>query len=295
MGVGDLVRRRREAWGWLDHLFRAASRYKADCGDRLAAAVSYYGFLSLFPLLLLGVSVLGFVVSDPLKSEQVLETLQRDLPGLGTTIAENLSSVAEHRRSAGVIGLAGLAWAGLGWIAMLRESLRTVWHQEQIRVNLVKRKLLDLATLAGLGVTVGLSFGIVAVGTAVFGDTLLGPVVSFALALVTDTLLFSYLFTRLPRNHRPLRRVLRGALFGAAGFAVLKVVGTVYIGRTVDSGAEVYGTFAVVVGLLIWINLVSRWTLLAAAWTVTEDDDSDVSPSGTADPYPADRSDRISA
>jgi membrane protein len=291
-----MLGRLRARWGWLDHLFRAAARYKEDCGDRLAAAVTYYGFLSLFPLLLLGVSVLGFVLAgDPLTSREVVDAMQRSLPGVGEVVSENLASVTEHRRGAGLIGLAGLTWSGLGWVSAFRESLRAVWHQDQVRVNIAKRKLLDLLTLAGLGLTLLVSLGVVAAGSALFAGTLVGPVVSLALGLVADTLLFGYLFTRLPRSNRPLRRVLRGALFGAAGFALLKGVGTFYVARTVTSGAEVYGTFAVVVGLLVWINLASRFTLFAAAWTVTGERDSDVRPSGTAEPYPQDVSGRIRA
>lgn len=304
--LGRFVEARRRAWGWFDHLALAWARYREDFGDRLAAAVSYYGFLSMFPLLLLGVSVLGFFLAgDPLRQGRVFDAITSNLPGVGDQIAENLSSVAEHRRASGLIGLAGLALSGLAWIDKLRESIRAMWHQQAEKANVVARKVRDLGVLAGLGVTVALSLGIAAIGTALTGWALARvgltdspvarvtlPVVSYALALVADTMLFTYLFFRLPRVTSPRGRVLRGALFGAAGFALLKLVGTVYIARTVRTGAEVYGTFAVVAGLLVWINLVSRFTLFAAAWTVTCDGDVDVQPSGTAntaeDPYPQD-------
>ena len=78
----------------------------------------------------------------------------------------------------------------------------------------------------------------------------------------------------------PFRRVLRGALLAAVLFEVLKRVGAIYIDRTTEN--PLYGIFAVVVGLLVWINLVSRLFLLCAAWTVTAPYDSDVEPSGTA-------------
>jgi membrane protein len=63
-------------------------------------------------------------------------------------------------------------------------------------------------------------------------------------------------------------------------FEVLKRVGAVYIERTTEN--PVYGTFAVIVGLLVWINIVSRMLLFCAAWTVTQPYDSDIEPSGTA-------------
>ena len=69
-------------------------------------------------------------------------------------------------------------------------------------------------------------------------------------------------------------------MLGAVGLEILKVVGSVLVARTTKN--PVYGAFAVVVGLLIWINLVSRFMLLTAAWTVTAPYDTDVAPSGTA-------------
>ena len=106
-------------------------------------------------------------------------------------------------------------------------------------------------------------------------------IVGIALALLVDLAVFVYLFTRLPRLNTPLKRVFKGALLGAVGLEILKVVGSILVARTTAN--PVYGAFAVVVGLLIWINLVSRFVLFTAAWTVTAPYDTDVPPSGTAD------------
>jgi membrane protein len=76
--------------------------------------------------------------------------------------------------------------------------------------------------------------------------------------------------------------VLRAALLGAAGIEVFKLLGTWLVGKTTSN--PMYGTFAVLVGLLIWINIVMRWTLFAAAWAVTAPGSSDVFPSGSAAP-----------
>lgn len=289
--------RRRAQWGWFDHAVRAWTRYREDLGDRLAAAVTYYGFLSLFPMLLLGLSILGYILAgDPDRQLKVFQSITSSLPGVGDEIVENLRTVMEHRGGAGLIGLIGLAFSGLGWIDSLREAIRAVWHQPKPKMNIVKRKAVDLVVLAGLGVTVFVSLAVGAVGAGVT-EWVLGlvgldgsglatvtlAIVAYGFAIVADTMLFAFLFYRLPGVARPKSRVFRGALFGAVGFNVLKLVGTLYIGRTVANGVEVYGTFAVVVGLLVWINLVSRFVLYSAAWTVTGHDDQDVPPSGTAD------------
>jgi membrane protein len=105
-------------------------------------------------------------------------------------------------------------------------------------------------------------------------------VLGVILGLLTSTALFLYLFWRLPKVKSPFRRIVRGALLAAVLFEVLKRVGAFYIERTTEN--PLYGSFAVVVGLLVWINIVSRMLLICAAWTVTAPYDSDIEPSGTA-------------
>ena len=110
---------------------------------------------------------------------------------------------------------------------------------------------------------------------------------AYALSAVADTVLFVYMFTRLPRVSQPFKNVLTSAVFGAVGFGVIKFAGAYYVARTTSKGEATYGAFAVVVGLLLFLNLVSRWILLTAAFAVTKPYDSDALPSGTATPEQA--------
>lgn len=287
---------------WFDHLARAASRYKRDSGDRLAAALTYYAFLSVFPLLLLALSVLGYVLArDPDLQVRALATLGKNFPGVYDGLQENLDRAMERRRAAGLVGLAGLLWAGLGWLGAMRDSLRLMWHHDLGTGNLAQKKAVDLATMLGLGVTLGLSVLITGVfaGSASWvlnrmglvdhglPTTIVTALVAFAIGVLADVALFAFLFTRLPRIDRPRRTVLRGALFAAVGFGVLKFAGRFYIAHFISAGSKVFGTFAVVAGLLVWINLFSRFVLYAAAWTVTAPYNDDASPSGTSSPEAA--------
>ena len=291
--VSDLRRRR----PGLDHVFRAWQRYQADGGDRLAAAVTYFGFLAFFPLVALAFSVLGFVVvHDPSIRDSITRQLSETLPGLiGDGPNQiNVDKIASAKASAGVIGLLGLLYAGLGWVDALRQSLRTIWHQDIKAGNIIVTKLMDVAILIGLGVAL-LASVLVTSGATTATGTLLGwlglegsltaSIVVRALAVVVaiaaDVAVFSWLFTRLPRARPSGGRILQGALLMAVLFAVLKVVGSIYLKTTTSN--PLYGTFAAVVGLLIWINLVSRLLLFTAAWTVTAPYEDDLPPSGTAD------------
>lgn len=284
--------RAREKAPFLDHLIRMYGRYQADGGDRLAAAVTFYWFLSLFPILLLAISVLGFVYGDQ-AAGKVSSGLSGYLPDqLVTTIGDTLSKA---KGKAGVIGLLGLLLSGLGWIDALREAIRSVWHQNVQAGNIVKRKLIDIVVLIGLFATIAASVLITGATTAATGyvlqllhlsDTTVAHVITQALAYllsgIADTALFLYMFTRLPKVTTPIPKVLRAAIFGAVGFEILKFAGAFYVARTTSKGEATYGTFAVVVGLLLFLNLVSRLILLTAAFAVTKPYDSDALPSGTA-------------
>jgi membrane protein len=288
-GVGGLkdrltgiLRHQRERRPWLDHLVRAYQRYKQTNGDHLAAAVTYFSFLAIFPLVLLAVSVAAFVLSrQPDQIEEIKQVIVDNVPGsLGAQLAESVDSIISNRGAIGVVGLVGVAYAGLGWIGNLRTAVQLVWSSEQVEESFVKAKLGDLLVLVGLGAGILVSIGLTAGGTAaadslvrlaglegVIGMGTLVTVVGILLGLAADTLIFAWLFVRLPRRPVRYRTALRGALFAAVGYEALKIVATFYLKQVASS--PTYGPFAGAVGLLIWIDLVSRFLLIAAAWTAT--------------------------
>ncbi|MDP9406349.1 MAG: YihY/virulence factor BrkB family protein, partial [Actinomycetota bacterium] len=285
---------------WLDHFIRAYQRFTADGGNNLAAAVTYFAFLSIFPLLAIAFAVLGYVVTVyPDAQQQVQSALQENLPGLvGEGGAIQLENIQGAARTAGVVGLLGLLYAGTGWVDALREAVRTVWHQNIQAGNVVVKKVKDVLILAGLGAVMLVSLAVSGLTTTITTQLLelvglaesgvarlllavLGP----ALALVVDTVFFIYLFTGLPKVKSPVKRVLKGAILAAVGFEVLKLFGAQLISGT--TGNPVYGSFAVVVGLLVWISYVSRLIVFASAYVVTAPYDTDVEPSGTASPQAA--------
>ncbi len=286
---------------WLDHLVRAGKRYKGDAGDRLAASLTFYAFLSLFPLVLLGVSVLGFALNGREElQDRLFTSLVSAVPGLADTFAENLDAIRENAGKTGVVALVGVLLAGLGGITALRDSLRLMWHQNPSQGNFVTGKLHSVVTLLGLGATLLGSIAVTTVAATLLG-TLLGSIgigsslpaklvagaFTLALALGADLLMFLYMFRRLPKVDWPFRRVARGALFAAVGFGVLKFVATFYVGRAVSSNSELYGPVGAVIGILVGLNLICRFILFSAAWTVTAPGSDDVLPSATASPAAA--------
>jgi membrane protein len=285
--AAQTVRRTRP---FLDHLVRAGSRYQADAGRRLAAALTFYGFLSFFPLVALAFSITGFVVDAfPDLQQKLIDQINSYLPGLSLDVG----AIGNAKVASGLIGIVGLLIGGLGWVNSLREAMRTIWHHNINAGNVIIKKMHDTVILAGLGLTLILSIAVTGAASAFANRiiealdlsgssaaTYLLRAVSIMVAIAADTLVYGFLFTRLPKVAMPLRRVLLGAFFAAIGLEVLKIVGVYLVPRKTNN--PLYLTFGVLFGLLIWINMVSRWTLLAAAWTVTKPYDTDVAPSGTA-------------
>lgn len=293
---GRLARLRARS-GALDHVIRAYTRYQGDGGDRLAAAVTYFGFLSFFPLIALAVGVLTIVTSgDTGAVATVVQQVDQFSPGLAEALMlKKLLSDPAVAGAATGIGALGLLYAGTGWVDALRQAVRVLWHQEMRGGNLLLNKVKDIAVLVGLGLTLVAS--VVVSGLATAGTTfvlsfvdlegsppaaLVLRVLGVLLPLAVDVGIFLYLFTRLSRRPGHVREVLRGALLGAVLLELLKLVGSLYISRTTAN--PVYGLFAVPIGLLVWINLVSRVALLVASWTVTGPYSDDVVPSGSAYP-----------
>ena len=290
--------RAREKRPALDHLIRAFGRYQADAGDRQAAAVTFFGFLSFFPILALATSILSYALGDDAIGT-VVNQVNSYAPGLADQL--ELEEILGNNRKAGLaglIGLLGLLYSGLGWVDALREAIRAMWHHNVKAGNFLVKKAKDVLILLGLGVTILLSVGVSA-ATGAFTDlaleavnlektlaaTAVAKAVGISLGLLTSTGLFLFLFWRLPKVQSPFRRVIKGALLAAVLFELLKRVGAIYIERTTEN--PLYGSFAVIVGLLVWINIVSRMLLVCAAWTVTAPYDSDIEPSGTANPEAA--------
>ena len=269
---------RRQHW-WLEHLVRAWQRYKKNNGDYFAAAITYFSFLALFPTILLGVSITGYVLQhDQSLQTQLYTKIEHGLPGgFGTTVKQAVSNAISARAGVGVVGLLGLAYTGLGWIANLRAAIIAVWGQTPAKIAFVKAKLLDSAVLAGLGLGVVLSVGLTAVGTALTdqvtrklsipGGTVLVTLFGLLLPVAGDMLVFGLVLIRLPKAKVPRPILIRTVMLASIGFEILKVIGTFYIARVAKSPA--FGVLGGIIGILVWIDLVSRFILYCASWAAT--------------------------
>ncbi len=267
---------------WLRHVLSAWELLGRNNGNQYAAAITYFSFLALFPLLLLAVSVTGFVLhAHPAAQQDLFAHITDKAPGgFGDTLKSSLQTAIDKRAGVGVIGLAGVLLTGLGWIGNLREAIDGVWGRRPAKQNFVMSKVTNLLVLAGLGLGIVVSLALTVVGTSLThqilvalsldklpGFTLLLKVLGIAVAVAGDMIIFWWLLVKLPQADVEKKVALKGALLAAVGFEILKIVGTYTIAKT--AGSPTAGPFAGIIAVLIWIQLVARWMLFSCAWIAT--------------------------
>ncbi|GAB2486166.1 YihY/virulence factor BrkB family protein [Jatrophihabitans fulvus] len=267
---------------WIRHVADAWALLNRNHGNQYAGAITYFSFLALFPMLLLAVSITGFVLfANPGLEDDLFNRITQEVPGqFGTTLRDAISAAIDNRGAVGVVGLVGVLFTGLGWIANLREAIDAVWGRPKPKRSFLAAKGSDLLVLGGLGLGVIVSLGLTVVGTSLTdqilglvglddlpGSTVVLKILGIAIAVLGDAVIFWWLLVKLPvaEVERPV--AIKGALLAAVGFEVLKVVGTYTIAHTANSPTA--GPFAGVVAVLVWIQLVSRWMLFCCAWIAT--------------------------
>ena len=284
--VAAAVARLRERFGWFDHTVRTITHYGAVNGNAQAGAVTYFGFLSVFPVLALAFFVVGRIAQVyPEAQDSLAREIDTLLPGiLGTGAGQiDLSTVEGYAGKVGLVGLVAVLYSGLGWLSGMREALEVMFVVPRSdQPNFLVGKLRDLCTLAILGVTLLLS---VAISGAVNGFSglildLLGidpgalvpkillNLLGHALAIAASAVLLLAMFRLLLLETRVPRRALaEGALLGAVGFEVLKLVANLLLGQT--KGSPAFQVFGVALIVVVWINYFSRLVMFAAAWAYT--------------------------
>lgn len=278
-----ILQERRDKWPWFDHTVRAASRYQAQKGDYYAAGMTYFSVLALFPLLMVAFAAAGFVlVGHPEWLDQIREQIADNIPGsLGDTISSLIDTAIDSRTSVGIIGLLGALYAGLGWIANLREALTAMWESIHEPGSFIVTKLKDLVALLGLGLALAFSIGLSALnGGSIMrsllelvnldeapGVGILLRVVSVLLALVATWAVFTWVISRLPREPVAFRSAVKGGLVAAIGFEIFKQVAAIYLASVTNGPAGV--VFGPIIGLLVFVFTTSRFLLFATAFAAT--------------------------
>ncbi len=279
-GILDRLRAR---YAWFDHVMRAQERYRDRNGNFFAAGITYYTVFALFPLLMVAFAIAGFVLvhQQDLLAE-IDDKIKQTVSGeFGQQLVELIDSAIASRASVGIIGLAAGLWAGLGWMANLREALSAMWEQRHDGPGFVRTKLSDLAALLSAFVAIVVTVALTALSNGglmrkvlgwfglknITGVGILLQVVSLLVALGISWLLFTWMIARLPRELLSFRSSARAGLLAAIAFEVFKQLASFYLGRIMHGPAGT--TFGPVLGLLVFAYITARLILFATAWAAT--------------------------
>lgn len=282
MGIGDRIQEVRHRRPIVDHAVRMQEHYGAVKAGQQAGAVTYFGFLSFFPILAIAFFVVGWVARFWSNARTTLEkALDAVIPGL-VGDGPNQVQISDIQHAAGTVGLIGavaLLYTGLGWLAAMRDALVTVFEvpaKEQL--GFVSGKLRDLVTLCLIGVVLLVAVGVAGL-VGGFSSSLLGWVglgeelgwlvklLTIVLGFLANMVLFFAMFVLLAGPDDPRRSLWSGAFLGAIAFEVLKQVSGLLISAT--QGNPAFQAFGIALIVVVWINYFSRVVLYAAAWAHT--------------------------
>ena len=279
------VRRANARW-WASRLARTLALYLESRGPLLARGMSFSAVFSVFAAVYVFFALFGIVFdSSPMLQDALVQELSHTIPGLidtGSGGAVQVDALFDSQ----VLGISGLlvllilTYTASGWLRSFRDGVRTIFGLPQKDRGILLMRLIDVALIFALGMLMLLSAAFSVISTHALGwlaqrldlgdVSVVGPtlvVAGLLLALSIDVLVFFMLFRLQSRIPVGNRAVLRGALFGAFGFGILK-----YLGAELASGVgnnPLIAGFAAIIGLMLWFNLVMQWLLLATAWIAT--------------------------
>lgn len=275
----------REKHPGFNHAILTVKHYGTAEGNVQAGAVTFFGFLSFFPILALAFFLIGVVsqVFPELRNEIATE-IGNLLPGvIGSDEGEiPLATFEDYAGRVGVIGLFGVLYSGLGWLSGMRKALENMFVMpQQAQPNFFIGKARDAAALSLIGVTLILSVALSGLVSGFservltwlgFDPNSLAPnallwLLAHGLAVAASTVLLLTMFRLLARPNLPRPAIVKGAVLGAVGFELLKGLAGLLIAQT--KGQPAFQAFGVALILLVWINYFSRLVMLAASFAYT--------------------------
>ncbi|ELY1865486.1 inner membrane protein YhjD [Serratia marcescens] len=288
-GFSRLIERIK-AWPSVAHLLRAAERFNDRLGSQFGAAITYFSFLSLIPILMVSFAAAGFVLaSNPDLLARLINRIVGSIsdPTLASTLKNTVNTAIQQRTTVGLTGLALALYSGISWMGNLREAIRAqsrdVWERNpQDQEKIYFKYTRDFISLTGLVVALIITLSLTSVAgsaqAAIVNALGLGGIewlrpaltlIALSISIFANYLLFLWIFWMLPRHKPKKKALLRGTLLAAIGFEVIKFVMTMTLPQVAKSPSG--AAFGSVIGLMAFFYFFARLTLFCAAWIATAD------------------------
>ncbi len=249
---------RRHRWAGLP--LAVLYKFIDDQGNVLAALITYYAFISLFPLMLLLVTVLGYALhGNHHLQQQVLDSALSQFPVIGDQLRTNIDPL--HGKVLGlIVGIGGSIYGGLGVAQAGQNAMNKVWAvPRNARPNPIKARGISLLLLliVGGGLVATTVLSALTTGAQAYGTNLgiEARVLSTVLSVAVNAALFVLAFRLMTAEQVTVDQVRGGALAAALGWQLLQEVGTYYVSHQLKGASATYGAFGLVLGLIAWIYL----------------------------------------
>ncbi|MCU1411537.1 MAG: Ribonuclease [Rhodoglobus sp.] len=277
---------------------RVFMQYNAKGGPLLAAGLSYQALFAVFAAIWVGFAIAGFAItSNPELEEAFLTLLQTNVPGLidtgsGGAVDVDALFATGILTWTGAIAAVGLLFTALGWLASGRDAVRLLFGLPTVPTNFLLLKLKDLGLALAFGLAMVLSAGLSVFSTAALSTVFdwLGidqhsdaaivsaRAVGLVIVLILDAVVLGAFYRIVSGIHIPFRQLAQGVLLAAIALGVLQALGSSLLGGATKN--PLLASFAVIIGLLIWFNLICQVTLMGATWIAVSSDDAGVDLSG---------------
>ncbi len=252
---------------------RATANFIDAGASQIAAGISYFALISLFPLALLAFSALGLVLRDASLKRRVIDGIVESVPVQAPAVEQSLAALVSGGATIGLVALLATAWTGSALAAALRKALNTMFAVERPR-PLVQGKLLDVTVAPVLGFLLLLSLALttawrfaqaeaVAIGI-LRAQPLVWELGAAGIAGAISFLAFLFLYWLLPNARLRLRDLWPGALLAAAAFELVKLGFAVYLANFGNYDV-IYGSLGGVITLLVWVYVSANIMLFGAA------------------------------
>ncbi|WP_145513848.1 inner membrane protein YhjD [Yersinia massiliensis] len=270
------------------HLIRATDRFNDRLGSQFGAAITYFSFLSLIPMLMVSFAAVGFVLaSNPDLLAELINKIVNTIsdPSLAATLKNTVNTAIQQRTTVGLTGLAIALYSGISWMGNLREAIRAqsrdVWERNpQDQEKFYYRYARDFVSLIGLVVALIITLSLTSIAgaaqSAIVNALGLGDIewlrpamtlIAMSISIAANYLLFLWIFWILPRHKPKKKALLRGTLIAAIGFEIIKFIMTMMLPRLASSPSG--AAFGSVIGLMAFFYFFARLTLFCAAWIAT--------------------------
>ena len=263
MAVRQRLNRLRQRWPWFDVAMAVQERYGELEGNVVASSVTLSIFISLFPALLVGTAIVGFVAAGSVDLPgQIIDKL-----GVSGTAAdalrEAIESAQNSRQAASIVGLAGLVWSSLGVVAAIQLAIDHSW---QVKGNGLRDKLKALGWLLLTGALIVATTAATALVVSFLPAWAAPMMLVFTVGI--NVLMFWFTFALLGNQRVGWRPLAAGAIFAGVGMQILTLAGAIIVPRSVASSSALYGSLGVVFALLTWLFFFGRLLVYASTLNV---------------------------